>query len=84
MVPPALSSAPPPAETRRKDALLVRIRAAYARGRQAYGAPRIHQELVRRGGGDQVAADLRRPSLRRRPSTRLGGCSERSAHRRCT
>ena len=36
---------PQPRQTERNAALLVHIRAAYRRGRQAYGAPRIHREL---------------------------------------
>ena len=40
---------PAPRRAERNDALLVHIRAAYQRGRQTYGAPRVHQELVQQG-----------------------------------
>jgi putative transposase len=40
---------PGPRREERNDALLVHIRAAYQRGRQAYGAPRVHQELRHQG-----------------------------------
>jgi putative transposase len=46
--------------------LLVHIRAAYARGRQAYGAPRIHQELVQQGnpcGRHRIARLMRREGI---------------------
>jgi putative transposase len=52
--------------TPRQAALLVHIRAAYQRGRQAYGAPRVHQELVQQGipcGRHRVARLMRREGI---------------------
>jgi len=62
----AWAARPAPRRAERNDALLVHIRAAYARGRQAYGAPRIHQELVRQGvacGRHRVARLMRREGI---------------------
>jgi transposase InsO family protein len=50
----------------RNAALLVHIRAAYQRGRQAYGAPRVHQELVHQGircGRHRVARLMRQEGI---------------------
>jgi len=55
-----------PRQAERNDALLVHIRAAYVRGRQAYGAPRVHQELVQQGircGRHRVARLMRREGI---------------------
>jgi putative transposase len=57
---------PTPRQAERNDALLVHIRAAYQRGRQAYGAPRVHQELVQQGipcGRHRVARLMRREGI---------------------
>lgn len=57
---------PAPRRDERNDALLVYIRAAYQRGRQAYGAPRVHQELVHQGiacGRHRVARLMRREGI---------------------
>jgi transposase InsO family protein len=57
---------PAPRQAARNDALLVHIRAAYARGRRTYGAPRIHQELRHHGipcGRHRVARLMRRAGL---------------------
>jgi transposase InsO family protein len=62
----AWAGRPQPRQAERNDALLVHIRAAYARGRQAYGAPRIHQELVQQGipcGRHRVARLMRREGI---------------------
>jgi putative transposase len=55
-----------PRQAERNDALLVHIRAAYQRGRQAYGSPRVHQELVQQGipcGRHRVARLMRREGI---------------------
>ena len=55
-----------PHREQRNAALLVQIRAAYERGRRAYGAPRVHQELVHRGipcGRHRVARLMRREGI---------------------
>jgi putative transposase len=57
---------PTPRQAECNDALLVHIRAAYQRGRQAYGAPRVHQELVQQGipcGRHRVARLMRREGI---------------------
>jgi putative transposase len=57
---------PAPRQAERNDALLVHIRAAYARGRHAYGAPRIHQELLAQGircGRHRIARLMRREGI---------------------
>jgi putative transposase len=57
---------PTPRQAERNDTLLVHIRAAYQRGRQAYGAPRVHQELVQQGipcGRHRVARLMRREGI---------------------
>lgn len=57
---------PAPRRAERNDALLVHIRAAYQRGRQAYGSPRVHQELLHQGipcGRHRVARLMRQESL---------------------
>ena len=57
---------PAPRQAERNDALLVHIRAAYQRGRQAYGAPRVHQELLHQGipcGRHRVARLMRREGI---------------------
>jgi len=62
----AWTGRPAPRRAERNDALLVHIRAAYARGRQAYGSPRIHQDLVQRGipcGRHRVARLMRREGI---------------------
>lgn len=62
----AWTGRPAPRRAERNDALLVHIRAAYARGRQAYGSPRIHQDLVQRGilcGRHRVARLMRRDGI---------------------
>jgi putative transposase len=62
----AWSGRPAPHRAERNDALLVHIRAAYARGRQAYGAPRIHQELLHQGipcGRHRIARLMRREGI---------------------
>src|SRR5207302_11352153 len=42
---------PRSARQRRRDALLVEVRAVHAEVRARYGSPRIHAELVARGHG---------------------------------
>lgn len=62
----AWATRPAPRQAERNDALLVHIRAAYARGRQAYGAPRIHQELRAQGircGRHRIARLMRREGI---------------------
>lgn len=62
----AWAGRPLPRQAERNDALLVQIRAAYARGRQAYGAPRVHQELMQQGircGRHRVARLMRREGI---------------------
>jgi putative transposase len=57
---------PRPRRAERNDALLVHIRAAYLTGRQAYGAPRIYQELRERGlraGRHRIARLMRREGI---------------------
>jgi len=57
---------PAPRRAERTDALLVHIRAAYQRGRQAYGSPRVHQELLHQGipcGRHRVARLMRQESI---------------------
>ncbi len=62
----AWATRPAPRQAERNDALLVHIRAAYARGRYAYGAPRIHQELRAQGircGRHRIARLMRREGI---------------------
>jgi transposase InsO family protein len=62
----AWATRPAPRHAERNDALLVHIRAAYARGRHAYGAPRIHQELRAQGircGRHRIARLMRREGI---------------------
>jgi transposase InsO family protein len=62
----AWAQRPAPRHTERNAALLVHIRAAYHRGRQAYGAPRIYQELRERGipaGRHRIARLMRREGI---------------------
>jgi len=62
----AWATRPAPRQAERNDALLVYIRAAYTRGRQAYGAPRIHQELRAQGircGRHRIARLMRREGI---------------------
>jgi transposase InsO family protein len=57
---------PAPRQAARNAALLVHIRAAYARGRRTYGAPRIHQELRAQGircGRHRVARLMRQAAI---------------------
>jgi putative transposase len=57
---------PAPRQADRNAALLVHIRAAYHRGRQAYGAPRIYRELRERGipaGRHRIARLMRREGI---------------------
>ena len=57
---------PLPHREQRNDALLVHIRAAYARGRRTYGAPRVHQDLIQQGiacGRHRVARLMRREGI---------------------
>jgi len=57
---------PVPRHAERNAALLIHIRAAYLRGRQAYGAPRIYQELRERGvpaGRHRIARLMRREGI---------------------
>jgi transposase InsO family protein len=46
---------PPPAGAARRAALLVRVRAAHAAGRGAYGSPRVHAALLADGSGGPAA-----------------------------
>jgi len=62
----AWQNRPAPRREQRNEALLVHIRAAHARGRRAYGAPRVHQDLVQRGipcGRHRIARLMRREGL---------------------
>jgi len=62
----AWATRPAPRQAERNDALLVHIRAAPARGRQAYGAPRIHHELHAQGircGRHRIARLMRREGI---------------------
>ena len=57
---------PQPRQTERNAALLVHIRAAYRRGRQAYGAPRIPRELRADGipaGRHRIARLMRQEGI---------------------
>ena len=57
---------PAPRREQRNEALLLHIRAAYERGRRAYGAPRVHQELAQRGipcGRHRIARLMRREGI---------------------
>lgn len=57
---------PQPRQTERNAALLVHIRAAYHRGRQAYGAPRIYRELQAEGlpaGRHRIARLMRQEGI---------------------
>jgi putative transposase len=62
----AWQARPAPRREQRNEALLVHIRAAYERGRRAYGAPRVHQTLVQRGiscGRHRIARLMRREGI---------------------
>jgi putative transposase len=62
----AWAGRPLPRQADRNEALLVHVRAAYARGRQAYGAPRVHQELMQQGipgGRHRIARLMRREGI---------------------
>ena len=57
---------PAPRQAERNDALLVRIRAAYAASRRTYGAPRVHHELRAQGvlgGRHRIARLMRREGI---------------------
>jgi transposase InsO family protein len=55
-----------PRREQRNEALLTHIRAAYERGRRAYGAPRVHHDLLQQGipcGRHRIARLMRREGL---------------------
>ena len=59
---------PASARQRRRDALLVEVRAVHAEAKARYGSPRVHAELAARGRGRRV-----RPGLPGRASSCGGG-----------
>jgi len=57
---------PVPRREQRNEALLTHIRAAYERGRRAYGAPRVHHDLLQQGipcGRHRIARLMRREGI---------------------
>ena len=74
---------PASARQRRRDALLVEVRAVHAEAKARYGSPRIHAELVARGHDccvNTVAKVMREAGIAAKTARKFRGTTTDSGH----